>query len=108
MTNVQEGPSVSRYFRRLTWALPHVVRTLRLIWPAAPAWTSAWTVLLLVQGFLPVITVFLTRPVINGIVAALRSGGDWRPILWPASLMAIVLFLTELLRGAIQWVRLSK
>ena len=101
-------PNISRYFRRLAGALPHLPSTLRLVWQAAPILTFAWTALLLLQGFLPVATVYLTRPVVNGIVAAIRANGDWRPILWPASLMAAVLLLTELLRTAVQWIRTAQ
>lgn len=78
------------------------------MWQAAPGWTVIWTVLLLVQGFLPVATVYLTRPLVNGIVAAVRSGGNWRPILLPAVLMAIVQLLAELLRGTNNWVRTAE
>src|SRR5207247_5208626 len=53
----------------------------------------------------PVATVYLTRPVVNGIVAAIRSDGGWRPIPGPAALIAVVLLRTEVLRGAIQSVR---
>ena len=97
--------SVARYFERAAGTLPHLSLTFRLIWRAAPRWTLAWIFLLLIQGFLPVATVYLTRPVVNGIVAAVRSGGDWRPILVPAVLMAAVLLVGEALRGVIQWVR---
>ena len=65
--------SVARYFERAAGTLPHLSRTFRLIWRAAPKWTLAWIFLLLIQGFLPVATVYLTRPVVNGIVAAVRS-----------------------------------
>ncbi len=81
---------------------------MRLVWQAAPGWTVTWAVLLLVQGFLPVATVYLTRPLVNGIVAAVRSGGNWRPILPPAVLMAIVQLLAELLRGTNNWVRTAE
>src|ERR1041385_896743 len=97
--------SLARYFRRTAGTLPHLSRTLRLIWRSAPGWSSAWMALLLVQGFLPVATVYLTRPVVNGIAAAVRSGGDWGPILMPAVLRAAALLLGEALRGVIQWVR---
>jgi len=96
---------VSRYFRRGAVALSHISRTLRLIATATPNWTAAWIVLLLVQGVLPAAVVYLTRPLVNGIVEAARSGGGLRPILWPAGLMATALVLSEVLRGATQWVR---
>jgi len=88
--------------------LSHLPRALRLAWQAAPGWTLAWTLFLLIQGFLPVATVYLTRPVVNGLVAAVRSGGDWQPILAPAAAMGVVLLLTELLSGAIHWVRTAQ
>jgi ATP-binding cassette subfamily B protein len=94
--------------RRAALQLADISRALRLVWQAAPGWTVALTFLLLVQGFLPVATVYLTRPLVNGIVAGIRSGGDWRPILWPAVLMGIVLLLSELLSGVIDWVRTAE
>src|SRR5436309_11811870 len=99
------GPSVGRYFQRAERALPYVFRTLTLVWHAAPNWTAAWIALLLAQGFLPVAIVYLTQPLVNGITAAVASGGNWGPILWPAALMAAALLLAELLRGATQWIR---
>src|SRR5213592_1890480 len=99
------GPSVARYFRRAQSALPYLLRTLALVWRAAPNWTAAWVALLLAQGFLPVAIVYLTRPLVNGITAAVASGGAWTPILWPGTLMAGALVLAELLRGATQWIR---
>jgi ATP-binding cassette subfamily B protein len=88
--------------------LADISRALRLVWRAAPGWTITLTILLLVQGFLPVATVYLTRPLVNGIVAGVHSGGNWRPILLPAVLMAVVLLLSELLRGVINWVRTAE
>src|SRR6266571_3114302 len=102
------APSVARYFRRAENALPYLFRTLRLIWSAARGWTAAWIALLLVQGFVPVAIVYLTRPLVNGITAAAASGGNWRPILWPAGLMAAALLLAELLRAATQWIRAAQ
>lgn len=84
--------------------LAQLSRALRLVWQATPGWTLAWSILLLVQGFLPVATVYLTRPLVNGIVSGVRSGGDWRPILVPGVLMAIVLVLGEVLSGVMKWV----
>ena len=33
--------------------LSYLPRTLRLVWAAAPSWTTAWAVLLVAQGLLP-------------------------------------------------------
>ena len=101
----QGVPSVARYYRRAGSALPYLFRTLRLISLAAPNWTAAWIALLLVQGFLPVAIVYLTRPLVNGITAAAASRAGWTPILWPATLIGTALLLAELLRSATQWIR---
>ena len=101
----QGVPSVARYYRRAGSALPYLFRTLRLISLAAPNWTAAWIALLLVQGFLPVAIVYLTRPLVNGITAAAASRAGWTPILWPATLIGAALLLAELLRSATQWIR---
>ena len=97
--------SIARYFRRGAEALPHLSRTLGLIALAAPGWASAWIVLIVAQGFLPAAIVYLTRPLVNGIVAAAGSGGGWGPVLLPAAGMAAALLLAEVLRGVAQWVR---
>src|SRR5439155_14371797 len=72
MTRFQKGhgASVARYFLRAKSSLPYLFRTLGLVWRAAPGWTAAWVALLVAQGFLPVAIVYLTRPLVNGITAA--------------------------------------
>src|SRR5262245_22872536 len=87
--------SVGRYFRRAYAAVPYLARTIQLIWRAAPQWSAIWIVLLLLQGFIPVAVVYLTRPLVNGIAASVARGGGWGPILWPASLMAAALIASE-------------
>jgi ATP-binding cassette subfamily B protein len=59
----------------------------------------------LLQGFIPVAIVYLTRPLVNGIAASVTRGGGWGPILWPAILMGAALIAGELLNSASQWVR---
>ena len=105
---MQPGPSASRYFARLAASLGQLPRTLALVRQAAPGWTVAWFAILVVQGFLPVATVYLTRPVVNGIVGAIRSGGNWRPVVIPGILMGILLLVTELLGSAMHWVRTAQ
>src|SRR5215469_16863016 len=91
------GASLQRYLRRAYAAAPYLARTLQLIWRAAPQWSTVWIALLLLQGFIPVAIVYLTRPLVNGIAASVARGGGWGPILWPASLMAAALIVSELL-----------
>jgi ATP-binding cassette subfamily B protein len=83
-------------------------RALGFVWAAARKWTVAWVMLLAVQGVLPVATVWLTKQLVDGIAAAARGGADWDkagPILASGALMAGVLLVSELLGGAIGWIR---
>jgi ATP-binding cassette subfamily B protein len=88
--------------------LPYLPRALGLAWGAARQWTMLWAVLLLVQGLLPVATVYLSRVLVNSLVAAYRTGADWqsvRPALGWAAAMGLVLLLGEALRSASGLVR---
>ncbi len=88
--------------------IPHYPRTLRLIWEAAHGLTIAWAFLLLIQGLLPVATVYLTKVLINGLVSLPRTGFSWQaigPVLLPAALMGSVLLLGEITQSILDWVR---
>lgn len=88
------------------WA--YLPRTFALVWQATRAWTAAWICLLAAQGILPVAVVYLTRPLVDGILAAANSHGEWvrvRHVLWLAAAMGAVLLLIEALRGIEGWIR---
>lgn len=89
----------------------HLLKTLDLVWNAASYWTLAWAVLIIIQGLLPVATVYLTRQLVNGLVAVTGVGISWEKgqiVLVPVVLMASVLLLTELLQSASQWIRTAQ
>lgn len=91
--------------------LPYVPKALGLVWESARRWTIAWAVLLLLQGVLPVATVYLTKAVVDSLVGALGGGPDWaaiRPTLVLVALMAAVLLLSEILRSLTTWVRTAQ
>ena len=50
-------------------------RTLRLIWQAAPKWTSTWMSLLVVQGFLPAVSIYLTELLVDNLILAINAKG---------------------------------
>lgn len=86
----------------------HIPWVLSLVWQATRYRTVAWAVLLFVQGCLPISTVYLTKLLVDSLVAAQRTGFTWesaRSVLPVAGLMAGVLLLTEILRGLQEWVR---
>ncbi len=86
-------------------------RTLRLLWKAAPRWTIAWIGLLLMQGILPVIAVYLSKLLIDSLVKTLGSGGDWqraRPTIILLLITGAVMLLIEFLQGLYDWVRAAQ
>jgi ATP-binding cassette subfamily B protein len=88
--------------------LGHLPRAARLLWSASRRATLVWLALMLIQGLLPVALVLLAREVVDGAVAAVAMGGTWaslRPLVWPASLLAGVVVLDEVLGGLLGWVR---
>ena len=48
-----------------------------MVWEATGYWTLTWAILLLLQGVLPVAIVYLTRWLVDGLVAAVEAGGSW-------------------------------
>lgn len=62
--------------------LPYLSGTVGIVWRSAPRLTVGWVVLLVAQGVLPVVLVYLTKALVDGLVAVTRNGGG------PASLRA--------------------
>ncbi len=95
--------ALARWLKKATVHLPYLPRALALIWVAARKWTTLWALLLILQGLLPIATVYLTRGLVNALVSAVRSGGAWesvRATLWMGGGMGGVLLLAEILRSA--------
>lgn len=91
--------------------LRYLPRTLDLVFRAAPAWTMAWGAMLVVQGLLPVAIVYLTRALVDAMVAAIDSGaapGTVRPAIVYVALMAGVLLVREVFRVATTYVRTAQ
>lgn len=94
--------------RRALLPLSFLPRTLQLIWAAARGYTLTWAALLILQGILPVVTIYLIRIVVDGLVGAMGAGGLWErflPVAGPTVLLGVLLLLTEILQGATDWVR---
>ncbi len=86
-------------------------QTFRLLWTAAPRYTTAWTVALVVQGVLPAALVYLTKLVVDSVIVAMNAGGKWeqlRPALFLVALMAGVMLISEVLQSAIEWIRVAQ
>src|SRR5512141_1588923 len=48
-------------------------RAIRLVWQAAPGWTLASLVLLIVQGLLPLAALYLLKLIVDAVTATLKS-----------------------------------
>src|SRR4051812_22241965 len=84
----------------------HIPPVLVLSFSAAGKWTIAWMVLLMLQGLLPVATIYLT----GSLVDMLAGPGQGHPqsrsaAIQLACLLAAIYLLGELLRAGIAWVR---
>ena len=103
--------SLSSRINALATQVQYLPQTFQLIWAASRHWTLAWIVLLIFQGILPAASVYLTRSLVDSLVAVVGAGMTWgnlNTVLLPTGLMAGVLLLTELLQGVTEWVRTAQ
>ena len=102
------GKILGSKLRKAMAQLPYLPRALKLVWLVARRWTIVWIALLIVQGLLPAATVYLTKLVVDGVVASVRNGSSWpnvRHVLLVLLLLGGILLLMEIVRNAINWVR---
>ncbi len=91
--------------------LPHLPRALDLVWRAAPRWSAVWSLLLVIQGLLPVAMVYLTRTVVDriaGTSAGTMSPESLRPVIAPVLVLAALYLTSEILRAATRLVRTAQ
>jgi ATP-binding cassette subfamily B protein len=91
--------------------MPYLPRSVALVWKASRRLTLVWAILLLAQGLLPVATVYLTRFLVNALVAAVNSGSAWqdiRPAFLMAALLVAILLLAAVLRSVGSWMRAAQ
>ena len=96
---------------KLRRQFPYLPQAVRLVRHAAGGLTIVWLVLLLVQGLLPVVSVYLTRTLVDGVAAMINNGGGWaamQPLLPAAIAMALVLIGIELLQSIGKWLRTAQ
>lgn len=95
-------------WRRACSQLPNLRRVPGLVWAAARWWSVVWVALLLVQGLLPALGVFLSRSLVNGIVA-LREQPTWQDagplVLLPGAALLATLLTMEVANLLATWVR---
>jgi len=88
--------------------LKYVPRALNLVWQAARGWTFLSTVILVIRGLLPGITIYLTKEMVNALVDVVDSSGDMDVLLTALPvilLMAATILIRELLGDVQGYVR---
>ena len=76
-----------------------IVRAVRLVWDSSASWTIAETVLLVIQGLLPLASLYLMKLIVDGIVAG-PSRADFNGIAALIALAALAALLTAVSRSA--------
>src|SRR5215470_1554792 len=94
-------------FQKALSSVSYLPRALQLVWNAARNWTLAWFVLLTLQGILPIAIVYLTRDLVNRVVALTRtpSSENVQAALVLAAAYGVVLLLTQIFGSLTTWVR---
>ena len=96
---------------RLAEELRYLPRTLAMVHRASGKLIFLWGLSLIAQGLLPVATVYLTRAIVNALVTAIRSGGQWndlRHVIVIAVWFGAVVLVTQLLVGLTAWIRTAQ
>jgi ATP-binding cassette subfamily B protein len=82
---------------------------LHMVWQASRGWTLAWGGLLLLQGLIPAVQIYLTRYTVDLLSTTLgerNSGGAVLNTVWlPVVLIGILWIAGQLLSSLIDWVR---
>lgn len=102
---------MSTRLRKALRQLVHLPRTLRLIWAASPGWTAAWLLLLLLQGLLPVASIYLTSQLINQLVDLLPQPGSlerFRPAAPLIGGIGLLFVLARVVDNVSTWVRVAQ
>jgi ATP-binding cassette, subfamily B, bacterial len=83
-------------------------RSFQLIWAASPFHTASWGVLLIIQGILPGLLVYLTKLVVDSLVVAVNSQGDWekvRPAVFFIVVTGVVMLASDVIQSLLEMVR---
>lgn len=97
--------------RKFKQQIPYLPWAVRLVFRAAGGLTLVWFILLIVQGLLPVASVYLTKYLVDGIARIVGSDSGWEglmPLVPAAAAMALVLILSEVLQGILSLVRTAQ
>ena len=80
----------------------NLVKAIGLVWDITRKWTIIWACILIVQGLLPVATVYLTKAFINSLTITVTSGGTDVSRTIFLGLLFVVIYLANSIAGFAQ------
>jgi ATP-binding cassette, subfamily B, bacterial len=87
-------------FRERMAALRYVPQLLGLVWNTHRGFTVTMAVLRLVRAFIPIATLWIGKLIIDGVVAAQRTGTSWRSVAALVAIELAIVVVGELLARA--------
>ena len=100
--------AIKKPLQKMISQLPYIPQALSLVLASARRWLVGWSLLLILQGLLPIATVYLIRDLVNSLADAVDLSGDWesfKPTFLLIVLIAATMVLIEILNGLSGWVR---
>lgn len=83
-------------------------RSFALLWKSSPIHTTIWATLLIIQGVLPGVIVYLTKLVVDSLSAAVNSQGEWSAVSKSLTYIAFIvgiMLLSEIIQSLLEMVR---
>ena len=96
---------------KLKQQLPYLPQAFQLVRRAAGGLAIVWAALLLVQGLLPVASVYLTKALVDGVAKMIADSSGWQGLttLIPAAVaMVVVLISIEVFQSVNRWLRTAQ
>ena len=86
-------------------------RAFKLLWKGIGAWVGFWIALLVVQGLLPAINVYLIKVLVDQLTVSIGGGAGiegMQPLVGPSLLIGGAFILQNVLQSVVRWVRVAQ
>ncbi|HUF61112.1 MAG TPA: ABC transporter ATP-binding protein [Verrucomicrobiales bacterium] len=104
----ESGPALRGKLQRALSEFRLLPRVFALAWRASPRWTNLWLAVILLEGALPVATLYLTRWLVDTLATGGTAdlvAGTWLP---PFAALAAVLGASRILTAFSGWIRTAQ
>jgi ATP-binding cassette subfamily B protein len=108
MTQSAKLSKLEEIIHQFTAQIPYLIRTVKLVWVASGWWSILWMSLLVVQGVMPAIIVYMMAPLVDGITDAINQANGWQGItdILPIIIAIIILMVfIEVSNSIMKWIR---